>query len=93
MKDVTIQDTPGNSLGVPGKEDVSGINSCCVKTVDALSANNSMMVCPECKQIIKTFKDERAYRNYILFCRGRSRVIQMGYHDNQWVVVYHSYDA
>lgn len=93
MKDVVVTGESSHSIGMPPKEDSNGINHCCVTTVDALSANNSMMVCSECKQIIKTFKDERAYKNYVIFCRGRSRVIQTAFREGQWIVVYHSYDA
>ena len=49
------------------------IQSCCVETIKKHAANNPMMVCGTCKQIIKCFTEEPAYRNYIRFCQSRHR--------------------
>ena len=52
-----------------------------------------MMVCTGCKQIIKCFRDDKSYRNYVTFCNGRRRAIQTGYVDTYFTVVFKSYDA
>ena len=76
-----------------GADDTRQVSSCCLRVVDALSHINTMMVCSDCKQIIKTFREEKSYRNYLKFCQGRSRVIHTGYYKGQHLVVYHSYDV
>ncbi len=69
------------------------IAPCCREMVDKLAHINPMMVCGECKQIIKTFRDDRAYRNYIKFCNSRNRTYTTGFYSNQWLVIFHAYDA
>lgn len=69
------------------------LGSCCLETIDLLSATNEMMVCAGCKQIIKTFREERAFRNYVKFCDGRQRSLQTGFYKDNWVAVYRSYST
>ena len=56
-KKPTVDDAEANTL-LP----------CCKHTIDQHAAFNAMMVCSECKQIIKCFSDEKAYTNYQRFC-------------------------
>lgn len=69
------------------------IGSCCLKTIDIHSNNNRMMVCPECKQIIKCFREEKDFRNYLIFCHSRRRNVKTTIYDNQYVVVFNSYNT
>ncbi len=66
---------------------------CCKKTIKMHAANNPMMVCSDCKQIIKCFDDERAYKNYQRFCASRHRRILATQFDNRYIVVFKSYDT
>ena len=66
---------------------------CCQKTIDMHAANNPMMVCSDCKQIIKCFSDERAYKNYQRFCASRHRRILATSYNSSYVVVFRSYDT
>lgn len=75
--------------GAPDKE----LRSCCKATVDLHGENNPMMVCSDCKQIIKCFDNERAYRNYQRFCHSRHRSIVATYYSKWWVIVFRSYDS
>ena len=67
--------------------------SCCKSTIDMHAAYNSMMVCSECKQIIKCFDDQKAFNNYQRFCASRHRKILATEHGGRYVVVFSSYDT
>jgi len=67
--------------------------SCCFKTIEFHALNNKMMVCDQCKQIIKCFTDEKSFRNYVRFCRSRNRKILICKHANYLIVIFRSYDA
>ena len=66
---------------------------CCTATIDQHADNNPMMVCSDCKQIIKCFDQERAFRNYKRFCASRHRRILATQHLKWWVIVFKSYDT
>lgn len=54
------------------------ISPCCQETINALVLDNPMMVCQKCRNLIKSFTDETAFRNYATFCQSRGRKIQAG---------------
>lgn len=66
---------------------------CCKATIKMHAANNPMMVCSDCKQIIKCFDDERAFKNYQRFCASRHRRILATVFENRFIVVFKSYDT
>lgn len=66
--------------------------ACCKETIRMHAANNPMMVCSDCKQIIKCFDEERPFKNYQRFCASRHRKILVTTYDNRFVVVFRSYD-
>lgn len=74
-------------------EDVIELNDCCKKTIRLHAANNPMMVCSECKQIIKYFEDQKAFRNYQRFCASRHRKILATEFESRLIVVFRSYDT
>ncbi len=69
------------------------IPGCCVSTISMHVRFNPMMVCADCKNIIKCFDDERAYQNYLKFCQSRRRPILMGRVENYWTIAFRSYDS
>ena len=71
----------------------SELKACCALTIDQHADNNPMMVCSDCKQIIKCFDQERAFRNYKRFCQSRHRRILAAQYSKWWVVVFKSYDT
>lgn len=71
----------------------NGIPTCCISTIEQHVLNNPMMVCAECKNIIKCFVDERAYDNYLKFCRSRRRPVLTGKIQNHWTIAFRSYDT
>ncbi|NRA67845.1 MAG: hypothetical protein HRU19_25415 [Pseudobacteriovorax sp.] len=81
-KKPTVDDAEANTL-LP----------CCKHTIDQHAAFNAMMVCSECKQIIKCFSDEKAYTNYQRFCASRHRKILATVYEGTHVVVFSSYDT
>lgn len=70
----------------------SEIPCCCADTIRQHVRMNPMMVCSECKQIIKCFKEERAFQNYLTFCRSRRRPVLMGMIEDHFTVVFKSYE-
>lgn len=71
----------------------SSLPSCCVETIRHLVRDNPMMVCSHCKFIIKCFTDERAYQNYLIFCRSRRRPVVTGVVDGYFTCAFRSYDT
>ena len=71
----------------------NGMQNCCKLTIDMHAANNPMMVCPQCKQIIKCFDELKTYNNYRRFCLSRHRRILTDNYNGWLVVIFKSYDA
>ncbi len=65
---------------------------CCAETISLHAVNNPMMVCSECKQLIKCFKEESAFRNYAKFCRSRGRKIVTDFYENYHVIIFRAYN-
>ena len=74
------------------QEDNIELNDCCKNTIRLHAANNPMMVCSDCKQIIKYFDDNKAFRNYQRFCASQHRKIWQP-NSNRLIVVFRSYDT
>ena len=81
--------TPTESAATDGIQ----LLECCKKTIQMHAANNPMMVCSDCKQIIKCFDDERAYKNYQRFCASRHRRILATVFEERYIIVFKSYDT
>ncbi len=81
----------------PGKDQagvqIGEIPGCCVATIRQHVRFNPMMVCSECKNIIKCFSDERAFQNYLTFCRSRRRTVLTGRVEDLHTVAFRSYDT
>ena len=69
------------------------LSDCCVATIRPHVKFNPMMVCADCKNIIKCFKEERAYQNYLTFCKSRKRPVVTGVVDEYHTVAFRSYDT
>ncbi len=70
---------------------LEAVNSCCQETINALVFDNSMMVCQRCRNLIKSFTDEGAFRNYLIFCQSRGRKIQAAKMGPYLVVAFKNY--
>ncbi|MBI2601992.1 MAG: hypothetical protein HYW48_02960 [Deltaproteobacteria bacterium] len=77
-----------HNLGGKTKTD---LKPCCSKTIQTLVANNPMMSCHECKSIIKVFKEENAFNNFVKFCELRGRNIEVAEIEGYKVVIFQSY--
>lgn len=66
---------------------------CCKRTIGMHAKNNPMMVCGECKKIIKVFDNDKAYRNYQRFCASRHRRFLATLFGDQHVVIFKNYDS
>jgi len=92
LGDPSVESTTGDPRGVEPSS-ASAIPNCCVSTIRIHVRFNPMMVCAECKNIIKCFTDERAFRNYLTFCNSRRRPVLTGRVDEYWTVAFRSYDT
>ena len=66
---------------------------CCRRTITMHAKNNPMMVCGECKKIIKVFDNDKAYRNYQRFCQSRHRRFLATHFSGQKVIIFKNYDS
>ncbi len=66
---------------------------CCKRTIAMHARNNPMMVCSDCKKIIKVFDNDKAYRNYQRFCASRHRRFLATHFGERHVVVFKNYDS
>lgn len=84
---------PPRSLAPEMHEDVTELLECCKRTIGMHAKNNPMMVCGDCKKIIKVFDNDKAYRNYQRFCASRHRRFLATFYLGQHVVVFKNYDT
>lgn len=81
------------NLSAEASGNTGDVPLCCIRTIQAHGQHNPMMVCTECKQIIKCFPEERAYQNYLTFCRSRRRPVLQGVVEGFYTVVFRSYET
>ncbi len=74
-------------------ETEESVKPCCVTTINLHARFNPMMVCSDCKHIIKCFKDEPAYAKYLIFCKSRKRQVAIGRVGEYHTIIFKSYDA
>jgi hypothetical protein len=67
------------------------LSPCCRKTIQSHVSHNPMMVCPDCKLMIKCFNDEKSFNNYVIFCKSRSRRIKTEVENGFYFVMYNSF--
>ena len=67
------------------------LTNCCEETVRMHAAHNPMMVCPNCKQFIKCFTDDKSCRNYIKFCKSRHRKLSIARYGAMQIVMYRAF--
>jgi hypothetical protein len=67
--------------------------NCCKRTIDLLSKNNPMMVCQECKHMIKVFSSDIPFKNYVRFCNSRHRSIFTCSYKELKVVIYQAFNS
>ena len=70
---------------------LQSVQACCRQTVRRHVAHNPMMVCPDCKIMIKCFSDERSFNNYLTFCRSRGRRVKTASDVGFFFVMYNTY--
>jgi len=70
---------------------LKNLTPCCRQTVRSHVAHNPMMVCPDCKMMIKCFGDEKSFNNYVTFCKSRGRRIKTVMDAGFYFVMYNNY--
>lgn len=66
-------------------------SQCCLGTVESHAEINPIMVCGNCRHIIKIFEEERAYKNFLAFCHSRGRNVKANTVGKYFMVVYKSH--
>ncbi|MFK7872073.1 MAG: hypothetical protein AB8C84_02730 [Oligoflexales bacterium] len=90
MMDISAQKHEHTKTPAPTSS--SGFRDCCMRTVRDNAKFNPMMVCAECKYLIKCFTDDAAYRNYLKFCASRGRQVEHGMLDSYRVTIFKAFD-
>ncbi len=75
------------------QEESPELLECCRRTIHMHAKNNPMMVCSECKKIIKVFDNEKSYKNYQRFCLSRHRRFLATSYAGQHVITFKNYDS
>ncbi len=75
----------------PDEQNTSPISTCCNETIEQEMALNSMIMCPICRKIIKSFVSHNAYRHFVTFCRSRKREIACHKVNERFIVTYNSH--
>ena len=70
---------------------LQGLRPCCRETVRSHVTHNPMMVCPDCKIMIKCFSDEKSFNNYLTFCRTRGRRVKTVVESGFYFAMYNTY--
>ena len=89
LNDIAVEPNPYS--GLMNECALKNISSCCRQTIRSHVAHNPMMVCPDCKTMIKCFLDEKSFLNYQTFCRSRSRKLQSFTDSGVWFVMFNSF--
>ncbi len=87
---------PSEPSAVPQNfEDLPEVPACCQQTIEKLAKCNQMMVCGQCRQIIKVFDEITPFKHFVRFCESRNRVFIKGAHRSShgylYVVIYPSF--
>ncbi len=70
---------------------LQGLQACCRETVRSHVLHNPMMVCPDCKIMIKCFFDEKSFERYLTFCRSRGRRVKTAKDSGFFFAMYNTY--
>lgn len=69
----------------------SVLSSCCQETIQNHASRNPMLLCHDCRRLIKCFLDQASFKNYVTFCRSRGRTLELGALDPYWIVIFQNY--
>lgn len=92
VDDVLEKSSISDAQSLTSTDVPSEIPLCCIATIRQHVRFNPMMVCGSCKHIIKCFTEERAFQNFLTFCRSRRRPVLMGIVDEQYTVTFRTHD-
>ena len=71
---------------------LADFSQCCIETVSKHSAVNPMMLCQNCRNLIKCFEDKNAYLNYVKFCESRNRRLILGQTKKFFIVAFSGFN-
>jgi hypothetical protein len=88
---VSVNEIKNNSANVPHNNLLfSALPECCHQTLDTFVAQNDMMVCHQCRRIIKVFRNEPSFDMFMIFCKSKKRMVKTYYENALWVVSYNA---
>lgn len=79
-----------SSHNQPALQYTAELSPCCVQTIEKEIALNSMMMCADCRRMIKGFLSERSFSHFVAFCKSRKRQISCHKLENRFIVTYAS---
>lgn len=65
--------------------------SCCAGAVDEHAEMNPIMVCGECRFIIKCFRQERPFKNFLHFCHSKQRKVVASKYKGFFIATYYAH--
>ncbi|MBC7658288.1 MAG: hypothetical protein H7249_01120 [Chitinophagaceae bacterium] len=90
--EITPEASPG-PVAIEAQDESPELLECCRRTIQMHAKNNPMMVCSDCKKIIKVFNDDKSYKNYQRFCLSRHRRFLATQFAGQHVITFKNYDS
>lgn len=92
IESIDFSPEPGR-LVQEGGEEAPELFDCCKRTIHLHAKNNPMMVCADCKKIIKVFDNEKAFLNYQRFCASRHRRFLATSFQGTRIITFKNYDT
>ena len=72
---------------------LKSMKNCCRNTVILHGSLNQMMVCSECKTVIKYFLSKKEFQNYESFCRSKNRKYSTHHEGELSFLVFNDYKS
>ena len=91
QQDLNISKQHDAALSAAGTDTSDQIKPCCKETIEEHITHNKMMVCGQCKMLIKCYENKGPFENYLKFCNSRKRTTYTGFYANHHTVVFNPY--
>ena len=83
-------------LGIPTPEPKTNpekvplllLSPCCRATIEKHASHNPMLVCPDCRKMIKCYQEYTAFKRYVQFCLSQGREIHLAEHIGYQIITF-----
>ena len=72
----------------PEKVPLLTLNACCKTTIEKHASHNPMLVCPDCRKMVKCYQDYTAFKRYVQFCLSQGRDIHLAEYAGYQIVTF-----